>query len=51
MKGVIIFGKINVKMKPFALTWKETKHIHAPAADLLHTVFRIENPDSCKYQK
>ena len=34
MKKVIIVRKIHVKMKP----WKETKHIHASAADLLHTV-------------
>ena len=34
MKKVIIVMKIHVKMKP----WKETKHIHVSAADLLHTV-------------
>ena len=38
MKKVIILRKIHVKMKSFAPPWKETKHIHASAADLLHTV-------------
>ena len=38
MKKVIIIRKIHVKMKSFAPTQKETKHIHASAADLLHTV-------------
>ena len=38
MKKVIIIRKIHVKMKSFAPPWKETKHIHASAADLLHTV-------------
>ena len=30
--------KIHVKMKSFIPPWKETKHIHASAADLLHAV-------------
>ena len=38
LKKVIILGKIHVKMKSFAWPYKETKHIHAPAADLLRTV-------------
>ena len=33
-----ILRKIQVKMKSFAPIQKETKHIHASAADLLHTV-------------
>ena len=51
MKEVVILGKILVKMKSFAIPLKETKHIHASAADLLHTIFRTENLDSCKCQK
>ena len=41
MKKVIIHEKtwkIHVKMKSFAPPSKETKNIHASAADLLHTV-------------
>ena len=38
MKIVLILRKIHVKIKSFAPPWKETKHIHASAADLLHTV-------------
>ena len=37
IKKVIILRKIRVKMKSFTPPWKETKHIHASAADLLHT--------------
>ena len=36
MNIVIILRKIHVKF--FAPPWKETKHIHASAADLLYTV-------------
>ena len=35
---MIILRKIHVKMKSFAPPLKETKHIHASADDLLHTV-------------
>ena len=41
MKKVIILRKIHVTMKSFAPQsprQKETKHIHASAANLLHTV-------------
>ena len=38
MKKVIILRKMHVKMKSFAAPLKETKHILASAADLLHTV-------------
>ena len=38
IKKVVILRKINVKMKSLAPLYKETKHIHASAADLLHTV-------------
>ena len=38
MKVVIILRKVHVKMKSFAPPSKETKHIYASAADLLHTV-------------
>ena len=37
MKIVIILRKIHVKMS-FAPPQKETKHIHASAVNLLHTV-------------
>ena len=33
-----IMRKLHVKMKSFAPIQKETKYIHAAAADLLHTV-------------
>ena len=33
-----ILRNIHVKMKSFSPLQKETKHIHASAADLLHTV-------------
>ena len=38
LKKVIILRKIHVEMKSFAPPQKETKHIHATDADLLHTV-------------
>ena len=38
IKRVIILRKIHVKMKSFTPPQKETIHIHASAADLLHTV-------------
>ena len=38
MKKVIILRKIHVKTKSFAPPYKETTHVHASAADLLHTV-------------
>ena len=38
IKKVIILRKLHVKMKSFTPPWKETKHIHASAADLLHKV-------------
>ena len=38
MKTVIILREIHVKMKSFAPPQKETKHIHASGADLLHTI-------------
>ena len=38
IKNVIILRKIHVKMKSFTPPQKETIHIHASAADLLHTV-------------
>ena len=38
MKKVIILRKIHVKMKSSTPPYKETKYIHAPAADLLHRV-------------
>ena len=38
IKKVIVLRKIHVKMKSFNPPQKETKHIHASAADLLHTV-------------
>ena len=38
MKIVIILRKIHVKMKSFAPPQQETKHIHASAGDLLHSV-------------
>ena len=38
IKKVITLRKIHVKMKFFAPPEKETKHSHASAADLLHTV-------------
>ena len=48
----VTWGKyIDMKMKSFAPPQKESKHIHASVADLLHIVFRIENLDSCKWQK
>ena len=36
-------------MKSFAPPF--AKHVHVSVADLLHTVFRIENLNSCKSQK
>ena len=42
MKIVIILRKIHVKMKSFAPPQKKTKHIHASAAGLLHTVLKWE---------
>ena len=42
MKKVIILRKIHVKMKSFAPPQKENTHIHASAADLLHTVLEQE---------
>ena len=38
MKKVIILRKIHLKMKSFTPPEKETKHIHASAADVLHRV-------------
>ena len=36
MKKVIILRKIHVNMRSFSPSLKETKHINASAADLLH---------------
>ena len=38
MEKVVSLRKIHVKMKSFTPLYKQTKHIHAPAADLLHPV-------------
>ena len=38
MKKVVSLRKIHVKMKSFTPLYKQTKHIHVPAADLLHPV-------------
>ena len=44
-EGSDYFGKMKSFTPPFA------KHVHVSVADLLHTVFRIENLNSHKSQK
>ena len=42
MKKVVILREMHVKIKSFAPLQKETKHIHASVAHLLHTVLQQE---------
>ena len=42
MKKVVMLREMLVKIKSFAPLQKETKHIHASVAHLLHTVLQQE---------
>ena len=50
MKNVIVLRKINMKMKSFAPTYKETKHSRLSCWFITYSI-RIENLDGSKCQK